>query len=205
MISEKENGKIMKKSKMLILSILVVIAAVLVSLATSAKTDTPFKDVPSDSWFAGYVSHVYESGVMLGKTDTSFDPEGVVTRAEFVTAMARLAEADVKGCEKEIASFSDADTSAWYASYMGWGVKTGLVKGQGDGRLAPSSHLTRAELVTFMDRLMTLLDVDLIPDESAPKKFTDVKSGQYYTAPVEALRKTGLINGDGTYTLMPIA
>jgi len=193
----------MKKSKILTLTALVLAVLFCISIGTAAGGDIPFSDVKADSWYYTYVADVYEAGIMKGKTETSFDPEGVVTRAEFVTAMARLAEADVTGLEDEIASFPDADVKAWYASYMGWGVKAGLVKGQGDGKLAPSAKLTRAELVTFMDRLMTLLDVTLIPDETAPKSFSDVKAGQYYTAPVEALRTTGLINGDGTGKFNP--
>lgn len=193
----------MKKSKILTLTALVLTVLFCISIGTAAGGDIPFSDVKADSWYYTYVVDVYGAGIMKGKTETSFDPEGVVTRAEFVTAMARLAEADVTGLESEIASFPDADVKAWYASYMGWGVKAGLVKGQGDGKLAPSAKLTRAELVTFMDRLMTLLDVSLIPDETAPKSFSDVKAGQYYTAPVEALRTTGLINGDGTGKFNP--
>ena len=134
----------MKKSRILTLTALALTVLFCMSMGTSALGEIPFSDVKADSWYYTYVADVYEAGIMKGKTETSFDPEGVVTRAEFVTAMARLAEADVTGLESEIASFPDADVKAWYAPYMGWGVKAGLVKGQGDGKLAPSAKLTRA-------------------------------------------------------------
>ncbi|MBR6808253.1 MAG: S-layer homology domain-containing protein, partial [Clostridia bacterium] len=194
----------MKKSIVfLFFAIALLLALTFASSVVTANGEMPFSDVREDAWYYSYVEDVYDAGIMKGKSDKVFDPEGVVTRAEFVTAMARIAEADTEGLEDKISSFPDADVNAWYAPYMGWAVDVGLLKGQGDGRLAPSANLTRAELVTFMDRLMTYLDVTLIPDESAPEKFSDVKAGQYYTEPVEALRKTGLINGDGTGKFNP--
>ncbi len=188
------------KKRITLLFGLMILAAVLMATVVCAH---PFTDVPAGSWFEDYVSHVYEAGIMEGKADGVFDPDGVVTRAEFVTVMARIA-GGVEDADREyVSSFADADVDAWYATYMGWGVKEGLVKGQGDGKLAPYSPVSRAELATFTARLMEYMTILLPDDPSAEKSFSDVGFGEYYTKPVDTLRKCGLLNGDGTGKFNP--
>ncbi len=163
----------------------------------------PFTDVPVGVWYEGYVSHVYEAGIMEGKTDSLFDPEGIVSRAEFVTAMARLSGEGLSGYEENVSSFPDADSSAWYAPYMGWGISTGLVKGQGDGSLSPAAPVSRAEMVTFMARLMDYMGVEISDHIAAEKSFSDVDEDAYYAEALETLRRCALINGDGTGKFNP--
>ncbi|MBQ7604480.1 MAG: S-layer homology domain-containing protein, partial [Clostridia bacterium] len=63
-----------------------------------------FTDVDPDAWYAEYVEAVCERGIMTGKGGGIFDPEGNVTRAEFVTVLKRLSgDGDAAGT----ASFSD--------------------------------------------------------------------------------------------------
>ncbi|MBR5447905.1 MAG: CotH kinase family protein [Clostridia bacterium] len=188
------------KNKIIVSVVLFVLTAILLTTAASAHS---FSDVSAGAWYESYVSHVYEAGIMEGKADGVFDPEGTVTRAEFVTVMARIAGEGDDSYREYVSRFSDADSTAWYAPYMGWGVKTGLVKGQGDGKLAPTSLVSRAELATFTARLMEYLCIVLPDDPQAEKDFSDVDSGAYYASPVDTLRKCGLLNGDGTGKFNP--
>ncbi len=188
----------MKKTTLVL--VLLVTAVMLLAVTVSAHS---FTDVPAGAWFEDYVSHVYDAGIMEGKAEGVFDPNGTVTRAEFVTVMARIAGESSDSDREHVTSFADADPDAWYAPYMGWGVKAGLVKGQGDGKLAPASLVSRAELATFTARLMEYLNIMLPDDPGAEKSFSDVKTGEYYTAPVDTLRRCGLLNGDGTGKFNP--
>ncbi len=49
-----------------------------------------FTDVAQDKWYAQAVEYVAEQGIMSGKGDGKFDPEGGVTRAELAAVAARL-------------------------------------------------------------------------------------------------------------------
>ena len=173
-----------------------------ISLCTTVAAH-PFTDVPEGAWYEGYVSHVYDAGIMGGKAEGVFDPDGTVTRAEFVTVMARLSGEGLSGYEDAVSAFPDADASAWYGPYMGWGIATGLVKGQGDGKLAPASPVSRAEMVTFMARFMDYMNVKLPVDITAERSFSDTDANAYYAEPLEVLRKSGLITGDGTGRFNP--
>ena len=105
----------MKKSRFLVLTALILTVLFCISTVTSAG-ELPFTDVKADSWYYSYVKHVYEEGVMNGKSETSFDPEGVVTRAEFLTMLVRasgLVPSTYSG------GFGDVYSSDWFAGYVG--------------------------------------------------------------------------------------
>lgn len=48
-------------------------------------TETPFTDVPA--WATGAVGYLYKNGVVNGKSETTFDPNGYVTSVEFAKMM----------------------------------------------------------------------------------------------------------------------
>ena len=48
-----------------------------------------FKDVPANSWYAGFVGALAENGITLGKTSTSFEPSNKVDRAQIATFIYR--------------------------------------------------------------------------------------------------------------------
>ncbi len=49
--------------------------------------DMPFTDVPE--WAANYVGYAYEKGITQGRSDVSYDPDGIVSEAQFLTFMLR--------------------------------------------------------------------------------------------------------------------
>ena len=50
----------------------------------------PFEDVKEDDWFYSAVKHVYMSDIMNGRTETTFNPNEPMTRAEIATVVSRL-------------------------------------------------------------------------------------------------------------------
>lgn len=192
---------IMKK----IIMILSLLLGVLFCLGTvsSAESTLPFADVKESAWYYTYVKDVYEGGIMEGKSTDRFAPGASVTRAEFVTVMARLSGDDFDGLGKNLAGFVDAKKTAWYADALAWGVEKGLVKGTGEGRLEPNRSVSRAEIATFIMRLAEYMDVKLPADVLAEKSFSDVKNGKYYTDAVELMRKSRIVNGDGNGHFRP--
>lgn len=190
----------------LILILLAAVTVIVLSIPALAAGDEPpmnFADVKSDSWYYSYVERVYAAGIMEGKSVSAFDPEGVVTRAEFVTAMARIAGADVSGEAHHVTAFPDADKNAWYAPYMGWAVGVGLVNGRDGGLLAPNATVSRAEIAVLTDRLLSFMGLTLPYDLFAEKSFDDVTGKEWYGESITLMRKTALINGDGTGSFNP--
>lgn len=50
----------------------------------------PFTDVKEDDWFYDYVKQAYLSGIINGKTETTFEPDMNITRAEAAAMISRL-------------------------------------------------------------------------------------------------------------------
>jgi len=190
-----------------IITLLCFIFGLLFCLGTAfsafAENVLPFADVKKKAWYYPYVAEVYSAGIMEGKSSGRFEPDSNVTRAEFVTVMARLSGENYKGFGKQFTGYTDVKSSAWYADAMAWGVKTGLVKGTGNARLEPNKSISRAEIATFIMRLAEYLDVTLPSDVLAEKNFTDVKKDKYYTDAVELMRKSCIVNGDGNGRFKP--
>ena len=48
----------------------------------SELQDSPFEDVEADKWFAHYVNFAYQEGIVSGRSETTFEPGSLITRAE---------------------------------------------------------------------------------------------------------------------------
>ena len=50
----------------------------------------PFTDVPEDSWYYKYVKNMHFNGYMKGTSETTFEPDKPMTRAEVATLLYRV-------------------------------------------------------------------------------------------------------------------
>ena len=159
----------------------------------------PFEDVSKDAWYYEYVRTVYEDGTMTGKSDTVFDPESPMTRAELVTVLSRLSNEVYWGLRDDY-SFSDTNSDAWYADYLGWGVINNIVSGYPDGTFKPDAPVQRQEiaklLVVFVDHIGLYEDIQ--PEEPLIQSFADSESfvGAWSEDYIEEVRAKGLMGGD---------
>lgn len=160
--------------------------------------ELPFEDVRTSNWFYNDVAKVWELGIMEGKSPTVFAPKTVMTRAEFVTLLSRIADAELDGMAESAAEkFTDVKTDAWFAPYVGWGASTGIVTGYTDGTFLPNNPVSRQELAVMIVRFMDLQEFKNITDNSLIEAFADQKSiGSWARPQVEALRLSGLVGGD---------
>ena len=157
------------------------------------SSELPFDDVPN-KWFKNAVTTVYNEGIMQGKSDTKFDPNANITRAEVVTAFARVACANISGKGKSL-PFTDTKTGKWYSDSVGWAAECGIINGRGDGRFSPSDLITRAELAAIIVNFVKYMELEL-PDDPKIDSFTDADTfAKWSQKPIEAVRKTGLMQG----------
>ena len=86
------GGNVMKKYAVKVLSFLAVtvISLSLISAPASALEENRFSDVTSDKWYYSEVQKAFDEGIMEGTSDSTFEPNGTVTREMFATALARL-------------------------------------------------------------------------------------------------------------------
>lgn len=85
-----------------------------------------FDDVSKDVWYEWYLSHLVQLGIINGIDDKTFAPDAYITRAQFATMLAYVANANLT-LYQGISSFCDVETDAWYAPQVEWAYQEGLI------------------------------------------------------------------------------
>ncbi|MBQ8523783.1 MAG: DUF4838 domain-containing protein [Clostridia bacterium] len=185
-----------------ILCTVMLLSVFTVGSVAAEDTGLPFADVKSTKWFYEAVKTVYDAGFMNGKSDTKFEPNATMTRAELVTLLSRLADADTNG-KAEALTFKDTKKTAWFAAAVGWAVEAGLANGYEDNTFRPNAPILRQELAALLVRFFDYVKLEM---DEAPEidVFTDAKKIPSWARDnVETLRKTGLIKGDANGNFNP--
>ena len=107
-----------------------------------------FSDVPKNAWYSDYVETAASLGIITGYPDGTFRPDGTINRAEVFAMIARAA----KDRLPSYSSFSDVDSSAWYASAAGYAQQKKLL--DFERYFYPSLKMTRAEVAEALARFM---------------------------------------------------
>ena len=109
-----------------------------------------FPDVPQDAWYHDPVTLLTSHGIVRGYPDGSFAPASNITRAEFVTILARLFEA---GTSER--SFPDVPETHWAHGAVQTALARHWVNGYPDGTFKPENNITRAEAVTAINNALS--------------------------------------------------
>ena len=127
-----------------------------------------FTDVAPDAWYAGYVQYLTSYGITVGHGDGTYQGERPITRAEFTAMAVRFFDAYGDGdaeIMEQYAEFSDVSDGHWAAGYIRDAAIHGWVEGYGDGTFRADDEISRAEVVTIVNRLLgRKADEDYIRD-----------------------------------------
>ena len=155
--------------------------------ASAPTGKNPFIDVPAGSYYEDAVIWAVEKGITTGTSATTFNPNGICTRAQAVTFLWRAAGSPEP---KTMSSFADVSMDAYYAKAVAWAVENGITTGTGDGKFSPDATCTRAQSVTFLFRA-----IGKLVDSKA--EFSDVLTDSYYANAVAWAVENGVTNGIG--------
>ena len=110
--------------------------------------DTGFDDVPREHGASAAIASLRDRGVVNGRTPGRFDPDGLVTRAEFAKMLA-----GTRGIAPEDGRtiFRDVPSRSSLAGYIAAVVNRGWATGQ-DGLFGPWRHVTRLEAARMIVR-----------------------------------------------------
>ena len=123
-------------------------------LKLAAAESAGFSDITDETWCADAVNRCAAAGIMLGNNGKAM-PNAPITRQEAMVMLARALGVAPVTDTKALAKFADADKAGTFAQgYLAALVEAGIVKGTAEGKLAPLSNITRAEMVTIVDRLI---------------------------------------------------
>lgn len=154
-----------------------------------------FTDVPADAWYGNAVRTLASLGVIKGIGDDQFAPNRTITRAEFTVIAMRFANvsADVTN------PFTDIATNDWYYTAVTSAVSYGWINGYSDGSFRPQATITRAEVVTIVNRMLNRTADRNFVDSNVTAQFDDVPNTYwaYYNIMEATIAHDHSIDNDG--------
>ena len=162
-----------------------------------ATGNNPFIDVPAGSYYEDAVIWAVDKGITTGTSATTFNPNGICTRAQAVTFLWRAAGSPAP--KTKVMPFADVKAGSYYYDAVLWAVEQGITKGTSDTMFSPDATCTRAQIVTFLWRSQEA------PAAGAVNPFTDVKADAYYADAVLWAVKEDVTKGTTDTTFDPNA
>ena len=147
-----------------------------------------FTDVASDAWYAEAVPYCTEQGIMGGTTNTTFSPDGSMTRAMMAAVLYRMAGSPSVTAGTD---FTDAVGGAWYSSAVSWASGSGLLSGYGNGLFGVDDPVTREQAAAVLWRYAGSPESD-----TTGEAFADGASISTWAVPaVNWAKANGVLNG----------
>ncbi len=141
------------------------------------------------------IEFVASKGIMNGKTDTTFDPEGKVTRGDFISYLL-----NTLGLTAEVnTNFADVKATNPNYNAIGTAKKLGILSGTGKSKFYADQLITKEEMAIYVVRAMQLSQKSL---KSATRedlsKFNDAaKVSNSSVTSMAKLIKSGILNISG--------
>ena len=152
-----------------------------------------YKDVKDTDWYAEAIGKLSIMDIVNGLTDGRFNPQGEVTRAQFVKMLVQAME------YKKVDSVSFIDMRAnsnvkphWAAVYVETALRNGvIIKAEEWDRFYPDVPITRDDMVMMMCRALKLE-----PSNGANPYFDLNEANGYFTKAYEEYLVRGIPVGD---------
>lgn len=116
----------------------------------SAKSEESFADVNKNAWYADDLSVARQAGYYKGFPGNQAKADTFVQRQDAAVLLASVFS--LSSAEKASVSFTDGDRISGYAAESVQALN-GLLNGYPDGTFRPQASITRAEIVSLLDRL----------------------------------------------------
>ena len=116
------------------------------------SSSSSFKDLSPQAYYYKPVLWANAKKITAGITATEFAPGANCTRGQVVTFLWRAQGAPNPKSTKT--DFTDVNQSAYYAKAVAWAVENGITTGISPTKFEPDRPCTRAEVVTFIFRIM---------------------------------------------------
>lgn len=180
--------------------LVILLAVVLLLGAVPAAAFAGFADVPADAWYAPAVQTCAEQGLFQGTSPTTFSPDLSMTRGMFVTVLGRMENIDPT--QADASGFMDVPEDAYYAGYVGWAARSGIVAGVSDSVFEPERGISRQEICTIVHRYLVWKDVSLQAVPSA-QFADDAQIAEWAKESVYVCRSAGIVSGVGDNHFAP--
>ena len=157
--------------------------------------NTPFTDVYADDWYASAVEYTYNKGILLGTSETTFNPNTQLTRGMLVTILHRMNGKPTPTIQNP---FNDVDKSQYYYDAVLWAAENGIIHGydDGSGNFGPDDKITRQDIAVIIRNYTEFKGINTNYTTSL-SSFSDANSvSDYAKSAVQWAVRTGVITGN---------
>lgn len=162
------------------------------------ETYTPFADVDDSNWGYGEIMYCYALEIVEGVSENTFDPDGELTRAQFITMVGRA------NFEDEVQAQA-LSSDSWYSAYVRYMNTNGYLVDVNSDESSLNEGMPRLEMACLLKNIY-FTGIDEYPfEENAIDSITDADEidtayESYYNA-INFTYNYGLLTGfeDGSF------
>lgn len=173
---------------------------VITPIVTPPAPAITFTDLGTAEWAVESITNLVKKGVISGRSETIFDPDGLITREEYAKM---LVLAFGLTAENATCDFADVPADAWYYEYVAIAAQRGIVNGMGNGSFGVGSTITRQDMavMTYRAAMATGKAMDMANEAITFADNADIAT--YAAEAVTVMQRAGIINGMGGNTFAP--
>ena len=163
-----------------------------------------FQDLGSVSWAVDAINYLASAGIINGRSNTEFDPNASVTRAEFAKMV--CATFGISATPNAAQTFVDVSPSDWFYGYVQAAAAAGIVNGVSETAFDPNATITREQMAAMLYRAIEATgNLSRLPAGTATVFADEAQIADYAKTYVSALNAAGVINGTSATTFEPKA
>lgn len=160
-----------------------------------------YSDIKSH-WAKEAIDYMLSRGLISGTTSSKFSPDKAVSRSTLVTALGKLAGIDVNKYKK--VSFSDVESSIYYAPYAEWAYKEGIISAE-SGKFGPDKTVSREEAALIFSNFINACGYSLPTVREAVSFADKADIGNSCQDAVKAMQQIGIMMAEGDNKFNPKA
>lgn len=125
----------------------------MLNVNTSIYSAQNFNDVKSSMYYSSYIAWANKMGIVSGVGQGRFAPDKELTREEMAVIMSKFLKVSNKSLNAKGNSngfMDDGKIESWAKDAVKEMAKLGVVNGMGDGKFAPKSPFTRAQVAQVL-------------------------------------------------------
>ena len=161
-----------------------------------------FDDI-ENHWASKEIKTLATAKIVEGVSDKEFNPNGTVTRAEFIAMVLRTAEI---GAVEYRGGLSDVSADSWYANQIQAAMDAGLVDAHfiQNNAIHPEQPVTREEMASLINNIEVYKKCNIPEYEGILSQFSDGGSvSDFAKTAISNLSMDGIIHGYDDGSLRP--
>lgn len=167
----------------------------------NSKYTNKFTDMNDYWWAMDSVNELSANGIIKGRSETQFDPDANITRADNTVLLLRVLGKTAEFTD----NFDDVYQGSYYYNEIGMAKALGFASGVGDNKFDPEAAVKRQDMATLAYRVLSGEGkLTSIPNTAVLNSFTDKDSIDFYAREaIAACVDAGLMSGYGDGSINP--